>query len=42
MVSIQPEFPVCCRTSQPLAISTDSDTVIAASASRCKAVIQNP
>jgi hypothetical protein len=42
MMSIQPEFPVCCRTSQPLAISTDSDTAIAASASRYKTVMQKP
>ena len=42
MVSTQPELPVRCCTSQAPAIRTDSETAIAASASRYKMVMQNP
>ena len=42
MVSTQPELPVRCCTIQAPAIRIDSDTAIAASASRYKIVMQKP
>jgi hypothetical protein len=44
MVSTQPELPVRCCTSQAPAIKTDSESAIAASASKYKywAVMQSP
>ncbi len=39
MVSTQPEFPVHCCTSQAMAISTESDTAMAISPSRNKAIM---
>src|ERR1700736_6629532 len=41
MVSTQPELPVRCCTVQAMAIRIESDSAIAASASRCKTIVQN-
>ena len=42
IVSTQPELPVRCCTTQAPAIRTESDTAMAASASRYKTVMKNP
>jgi hypothetical protein len=42
MVSTQPELPVRCCTRKAPAIRSDSETAMAASASRYKMVMQNP
>jgi hypothetical protein len=42
MVSTQPELPVRCCTSQAPAIRADSESAIAASASKYKTVMQSP
>jgi hypothetical protein len=42
MVSTQPELPVRCCTSQAPAIGADSDSAIAASASKYKITLQKP
>jgi len=42
MAPTQPELPVRCCTTQAPAIRIDSDTAMAASASRYKMVMQNP
>ena len=42
IVSTQPELPVRCCTSQAPAIRTDSDSAIAAKASRYKIIMQMP
>jgi hypothetical protein len=42
MVATQPELPVRCCTSQAPAIRNDSESAIAASASKYKTVMQSP